>query len=228
MYLGSKRIGIPSLLFLSLFLASTRCSVAQSRTQESQAGQSSISVDTLFGSDRLDFQVLVHAPFAPGSRADFLSITSSQGGNNTTDGFDFVDVTHVGFRLYRGLGATVGLALNRVTGFNTTGGLQYSYSRRALTAIVSTSVFLNGDHDVQNVLSVNFHPRVAKNWRLYESVNVFDAFDPERGLDERRYVHSHSGAQYKRFGFGFGCDLDWYGVPESFRTNYGPVIAYTF
>lgn len=202
---------------------------AQTPPQPPEAPSIPVTAEVLFGTDRLDLKLVVLKPFAPRSRANFLSVTVAQGEqNNSTTGFDFVNVTNAGYELYKGLGVNVGLTIDRSVGLNTTLGLQYALQKGPLTFLWDPSLFPYGTHDVQNYLQADFRPTIAKRWRLYENLQIFDDYNPTSSVEERRFIHMRSGAQYKRFGFGFGGDLDWYGEPRNFRTNYGPVLAYNF
>lgn len=94
--------------------------------------------------------------------------------------------------------------------------------------MLAPSVFLTSTHDVQNVLAVLYQPELGKRWKLYENVQVFDDYVRAKALNARSFAHIRSGATRSRCTFGVGIDLDWYGQPDSFRSNAGPFIAYSF
>lgn len=202
--------------------------IGQTPLLEAPSPELPVTAKVLFGADRVDLKVVVVKRFAPQSRANILSVTSAQGEPNSTNGLDFVNVSYVGYDLYKGVGVNAGLAIDRSVGLNPTLGLQYAKQKGPFTLIWDPAFFPAATHDLQNFVQVDFRPRVARNWRLYENAQFFDDYNPTAGVDERRFIHLRSNAQYKKFGFGFGGDLDWYGEPKSFRTNYGPVLSYSF
>jgi hypothetical protein len=188
-----------------------------------------VYVEALFGSDRFDLETLISKRFFPTGKASILSVTNVQGQHtNSTDSFDFVNVTQLSYDLYKGVGVNVGLSFNRQIGFNTIAGVQYVHASPKVLFVFSPSVFLTGSHDVQNVVVASYQPTLSHHWRLYESAQVFDDYVVSLRQDERRFVHARTGASYNLFTFGFGTDFDWYGIPYSYRSNYGPFAAYSF
>ncbi len=159
-------------------------------------------------------------------------MTNAQGQYNNSleaNAFDFVNVTQVSYSGRGGLGVTLGLSLSRETGFNTTVGIQYVYHKPTFLLLLSPSVFIGGNHDLQNVLVAQYQPVISKVWRLYELALVIDDFVVTTDTDARSLLHIRSGASYRKATFGFGADLDRYGLPMfSSRKSFGPFIAYSF
>ena len=194
--------------------------------------QPPVYVEYLFGNDRFDLETLVTKKFSELSHFGILSVTNAQGQYNNSlesNSFDFVNVTQVSYSVRSGLGATLGLSLNRETGFNTTVGLQYVYHKPTFLLLLSPSVFVEGNHDLQNVLVAQYQPVISKDWRLYELALVIDDLAVTPNTDARSLLHIRSGANYRKATFGFGADLDRYGLPTfSSRRSFGPFIAYSF
>ena len=188
-----------------------------------------VYVEGMFGNDRFDLQTFISKRFSATGKGGLLSITSAQGRyNNDTDSFEFVNVTQLNYEVYKGLSPTLGLALNRQVGFETTAGLQYLFTRPHLLVVLAPSVFLSGGHDLQNVLAVLYQPGLRPHWSFYGNVQALDDYVLTAGLNARSFAHMPAGLTRGRCTFGVGVDLDWYGSPSDFRTNAGPFLGYSF
>ena len=194
--------------------------------------QPPVYVEYLAGSDRFDLQTLISKRFSPQSHFGILSVTNAQGQYNNSlesTSFDFVNVTQISYSHRSGLGANLGLSLNRATGFNTTVGVQYVFHKPTFLLLLSPSVFIGGNHDLQNVLVVQYQPVIKKDWKLYELALIIDDLVVTTDTDARSLLHIRSGASCRKATFGFGADLDRYGLPTfSSRKSFGPFFAYSF
>jgi hypothetical protein len=188
-----------------------------------------VYVEGTFGNDRFDLQTFISKQFTEHGKAGLLSITSAQGRyDNESDSFEFVNVTQLNYDLYKGLSPTLGVALNRQVGFNTSVGFQYLFVRPTLLLVFAPSVFISGTHDVQNVFAMLYQPALGKQWHFYANVQVLDDYIVSQALNARSFAHIRLGGTRSRCTIGLGVDLDWYGQPEDFRRNIGPFIGYSF
>lgn len=203
----SVRIGV-ALFFISLTTAFQAQTIAE---KQPDLKSTPINMEMMLGSRGIYYQVMVNKKFKSIPKLGFFSITNGNAPWEKEMTPDIMTQSHITYTLLRGLEVTTGLQYTPVYGFRPVASLIYSYSTPEFTIVANPKIDLASDWASENMLLIEYRPKINDNWSWYGRAQGLYGFVPSSGDHNRSYIYLRAGLSYKEFSFGLGSNFEWYG-----------------
>jgi hypothetical protein len=205
----------PSLIFILLF-AFTMNMNAQ------ELPQKPIPIELVLGNNRMALQSIINKNLPESKRFSFFSVTNFESEySNNSNGLDFINNSQISFEIYKGIGISAGVNINKVTGLSPTLGIQYVFANsKWLFVVTPTLIFTTGNTGSLFSL-LEYKPNLTEKLKLYSRVQGLYNHNIKFSTHERSYLQLRIGLEYKKYQFGLAGNLDYFGPSRFFKDNYG-------
>ncbi len=198
-------------------------------SQEKPVPPSPIPVEFNLGNNRYGIQFLVNKRFVPGSAFSFLTVTSFESDyEEQKNNLDFITKSQVSYEIYKGFGAALGLSVNNSSGLTPIAGLQYVFANRHFLFVVSPTLALNSNKNLQGFALIEYKPAITQKMNLYTRFQGFYNQNTKQGHHDRSYMQFRLGIEIKDTQFGLAANEDYYGPSKLLKENYGAFVRYNF
>lgn len=182
-----------------------------------------VTVEPLFGNNRLAFQMVVKKPFAPDSKFSFFSVASYAASYvNDKDENEMVMPVQISYSFGKGFGLMGGATIQSKAGFSPIAGPQHNFANKNWLAVTVVSFVLSAEDPGGQFFGLyEYRPAISPKWNLYTRVQGMYVHSFSDQVHERSYVHMRLGLKRKAAAFGLGANLDRYEPTREFKPNYG-------
>jgi hypothetical protein len=181
-----------------------------------------IPVEMNFGNNRFGLQFLINTPMPEVKKLSFFTVTSFESGYRNTDGnLDYISNSQVSYQIYKGFAAAVGLSVNSKSGMSPTAGLKYVFANREILFVVTPTIHVSTNHNIEGLTLLEYKPAITKNLHLYTRFQGFYNRNLKYDHHERSYMQLRAGVGIKSYQFGLAANWDYYGPAKLLKDNYG-------
>ena len=195
----------------------------------SQYHQPPIPVESFFGHEAINSQIIVKRDFTPTSKFSFFGLTTYTASyDNEQDDNHLVIVNQISYSVGNGFGVMAGMDMNSKVGFSPVIGPEHAYVSRKFLAVTIVSYFLNGNHDISLFGLYEYKPPINDHLSVYTRLQILYNQNLGEGEHNRSFVYLRAGLKRNRFSFGLGANLDQFGPIKIFKDNYGGFLGWGF
>lgn len=182
-----------------------------------------VTVEPLFGHNRLAFQMVVKKPFAPESKLSFFAVGSyAVSYSNDLNENEMVMPVQISYQFGKGFGLMGGAVVQSKAGFSPIAGPQHTFANKTWLSVTVVSFFLNAADPGAEVFGLyEYKPALSPKWNLYSRIQGLYIQGFQNEEHKRSYLHLRLGLKHKAAAFGLGANLDQYGPTREFKPNYG-------
>ena len=210
-----------SILLISVMIIVSNIAVAQDSIQPKRISPS-IPIELMAGNNRLVFQLIINKYFSPKTKFGFFSVSALAADyKNERTNNDFLNIALLNYEIVKGFKVAAGIAANSTWGFRPMAGLQYIFANPKFLVVIMPSFYLTETHNFEPLVILEYKPKLKNNWSLYSRLQGLYSHNLSTNKHDRSYGNARLGVSYKKFGFGFATNLDWYGPMKIFKQNYG-------
>lgn len=194
---------------------------AQTQTEtKSQPGNGNppINMEAMVGSRGVYYQLMINKKFQSIPRLGFFSVTNGNAAWEKESTPDIMTQSHLTYTLIKNLDVTAGFQYTPIYGFRPVAGFIYTYATPELLIVANPKIDLAKDWASENMVLVEYKPKINEKWSLYSRAQGLYGFVPETGAHNRSYIYLRAGLSYKEFSFGVGSNFEWYG-PVKYNEN---------
>ncbi|MES2795876.1 MAG: hypothetical protein V4683_07925 [Bacteroidota bacterium] len=201
-----------------IFIGFIQTSIAQ----EKPAISPPVPPEIMLGNERIFFQMSVSKPINTESKFGFFNITTFQTDyKNTKIEQDFVSVSWLHYKIWKGLSPFAGVAMNQAIGFNTITGLQYVFANKEWLVVVAPLMYLKATKDLEYFSKVEFKPALSEKVNLYTNLQILYNKNSKDNLHNRSYLYGRIGLTAKHLTYGLGANFDYYSPLKINKNNFG-------
>lgn len=167
-------------------------------------------------------QMVVTKKLAPDTRWGIFALSEYYGDYDREMPMDeFIAQTYLTYDVLPGLSVTGGTAINHVSGFSPSLGLQLAMPFKDFFFLIVPRVELIGNNNAELLGFVEYKPMFNEKWGLYSRVQALYAQNLQAKAHEISYLRLRLGASYKGFQFGLGTNHVNYGPMKFHKDFYG-------
>jgi hypothetical protein len=195
----------------------------------SQNHQPTIPVESFFGHEAINSQIIVARDFTPSSKFSFFGLaTYTASYNNEQDKNSLLMINQISYSLGKGFGIMAGVDMNSEVGFSPIIGPEHVYVSQKFLAVTILSYSMKGDQDLGLFGLYQFTPPITDQLSVYTRLQIFYNQNLGEGEHNRSFMYLRAGLRWKRFSFGIGANLNQYGPHKTYGDNYGAFVGWEF
>lgn len=202
--------------------------IAQSRDSvktETRQGTIPIPFEAFVSDQGLLMQVVTTKKLTPTSRFGVFVLSEFYGDfNRERKNDEFITQTYLTYEIIRGLSATAGGAINHVSGFSPSVGVQVAMPFKDFFLLLSPRYETANNRNAEILGFLEYKPAISGKWGIYSRVQALYAHNTAENLHEISYIRLRLGASYKTFKFGLGSNHMSYG-PMKHREDFYGIFA---
>ncbi len=211
---------------LFIFCLLTISAYGQEKSLQNEAAS---PVELNVANNRFGLQFLMNKYFKPASKFSFLSVTSFESTyNNDINNLDFINISQVGYEIYKGFGIAAGLSVNRVSGLTSIIGLNYVFACREILLVITPAYHLSKSKNAEILALIEYKPKLTDKLKLYSRFQSLYNHNSEKNHHERSYIQLRLGLGIGNYQFGLATNLDYYGPTKVSKDNYGLFLRHNF
>jgi hypothetical protein len=211
---------------LFIFCLLTISAYGQEKSLQNEAAS---PVELNVANNRFGLQFLMNKYFKPASKFSFLSVTSFESTyNNDINNLDFINISQVGYEIYKGFGITAGLSVNRVSGLTPIVGLNYVFANREILLVITPTYHLSKSKNIEVLALIEYKPKLTDTLKLYSRFQTLYNHNSDENHHERSYIQLRLGLGVGNYQFGLATNLDYYGPTKVSKDNYGLFLRHNF
>lgn len=173
---------------------------------------SPIPVEVLLTDKSVSTQIIINKKLPGKSKLGFLGVINSLNTyQNNKDQNEFMALSMVSYNLFNELSINTGFWMHNTIGLRPTVALNYTKTGENFVLADILRIDITGDHTIENVLIMEYFPKISKKWSLYNRLQTLYSHNIKQQTHERSYINVRVGVSYKHLRFGAGANLDYYG-----------------
>lgn len=213
----SQKNGIcPKVILLFFFLLKLHLSLTQS-----------IPVEIMAGHKRVFGTCLIVKPFSDSTRFGFFGLTNFHGSYDNKSN-ELVTTNQLTFRLNKHFNLAAGCSFNGLLEFFPYAGFQFGYFKKNILVVLNQGVEIIHGGNNSSFGIVEWKPRLTTKLSAYMRFQGLFIYSFAHGTHNRSFVYFRLGLNCKRFSYGLGANLDYYGKDYAAIPNYGLFARYEF
>ncbi len=187
-----------------------------------EVAPSPIPVELVVGNHRFGLQAIMNKPLPNTKKWTFFSVSyvESHKINDFSD-VDFVSISQVAYRLFKGFSLSAGMHVNRVHGLSPSAGFQYSFVNSKWLFVFMPNFIFTKEKNIEVFSLVEYKPQITEKLKLYSRIQVLYNQTLSSNTHDRSYLQLRLGLDYKKFQAGFATNFDFYGSDRIFKDNFG-------
>ncbi len=163
--------------------------------------------------------------FSSKTRFGFFNVTNFIGDYATTAQHnEYLSQAFVTVDIWKGFAVNAGGAMQSVTGFRPSAGIQYVYASQRILALVLPRFDLTQTHNFETFALLEYKPKFSPQWGLYTRAQGLYNYNSDLGFHERSYAWLRVGVSYKQYAFGLGANFDFYGPAKVNQNSFGGFV----
>ncbi len=205
-----------------------RCSIISIFTQEINhftvppPSSSPIPIEVMLTGRSVSTQIMLNKKFTGNSKLGFLGVVNSLNTyQNNKDQNEFMTLSMVSYNLINELSINTGVWMHNKIGLRPTVAVHYTKANENFVLADILRIDMIKDHTIENVLILEYFPKISKNWSLYNRLQTLYSYNTKQQTHERSYINARMGVSFKNFRFGAGANLDYYGSLPIHRLSIG-------
>ena len=182
-----------------------------------------VAVELLLGHERSTFQVAMSKPLA--GQFKYMNITSATGYYDLDKGkTELVMINSVIYQFHGNVGVSAGLDYHFLKGIVPSVGVHFTHGNPVWRVMFVPFINLQPDFNSENVLVLEYKPRLNDTFNLYTSVMGLYNQNMSLGEHDRSFYQIRLGLTHKNFTFGAGSNIDYYGPQRYNENTYGAFL----
>jgi len=192
------------------------------KAQQLQNKAAPMPLDILFGNNRVQLQLTMNKAISEnGKFVYFNAIIGATDYKNTKSENESIIINWFGYKLSKNFSLNAGAQLHFIKGLVPQFGARYSYADRKWLVLLSPSYFISKTHNVDVTTIIQFRPPINEKLNLYTHLEGKYEYNLTQNGHDRSFFNWRLGLMYKKYAFGAGSNLDWYGPLKVSKQNYG-------
>lgn len=204
--------------FIILFFALIATSTIKAQT---------IPLEIFIGAKNLQSTIVVAKPFMPNSKFRILSISSFEAYKESEYMNSSVMNTDVNYTIFKGISTGLDFTYNSIAGLSPTINMGFVKFGKVHQITISPAVIFSTTTSFRIIFNHSHKFRLNDQFNLYLSSNNLFTYT-FNATHVRSYAKQRVGLDYHTFQFGFGFNMDWFGVNKDPRKNMGIFLRKEF
>ncbi len=188
-----------------------------------------IPIEVMFGNEEIYALAILNLPIDKKGKFGYFGVTSALVPyENERSNNELVISNSLTYNFSQKWFATAGLQFHYSKGAVPFTGLQFFSANPKWLFLFSPNLQLAPSINFETVGIVEYKPMLSKNVGLYSRFQGIYNQNLDDGAHERSLLYLRAGVALGKTSFGFGVNIDFYGLERAQEENYGLFINHVF